>query len=474
MPATRIQLKVMPALPAEPAPAEVRPVRWRGVAARIPPLIYAAPALIAVLASLFVWPPSSWPSVLVVIALIALAQLGTVVGVSLDSGRIAADFPLLIVLAAVAPPSAVILGAAFVTVSENLLSRSASLDRLYINFSALVLPMGIAAGMCTLALNLGVPAASAEYALVVLGSFCTALFLNFFIAFAPDLDDDQKTMRELSNELLLPLAPHHLMLGVVASGITIAYGSLGASVVALGAVAVLGFGWIVGELMASRKRMRDLEHFSISTLHTLLRSISLRDKMTARHSAAVARYAQLIALETGKDADWVQSVVKPAGVLHDVGKHLFPDSILKGENRLTDQEFEIVKQHPVAGWELIRKLPGYEEIATIVRHHHERIDGRGYPDGLSGDEIPFASRCIAVADTFDVMTSRDTYRKPVPVCEAVDELLRVSGTQLDPECVQAFVRVLQQQPYEQELKSISDRDLLSSLQEDIRLEAEAA
>ena len=135
-----------------------------------------------------------------------------------------------------------------------------------------------------------------------------------------------------------------------------------------------------------------------------------------------------------------QQLVHTAGLLHDVGKHILDDAILKGDTKLDDQQWELVKRHPEEGARIVRLLEGQEAVAEIIHAHHERIDGRGYPRGLAGEEIPRLSRMISIADTYDVMTARDSYRDPVSSAEAIAELRRVSGAQLDGELVEIFVR----------------------------------
>jgi putative nucleotidyltransferase with HDIG domain len=174
----------------------------------------------------------------------------------------------------------------------------------------------------------------------------------------------------------------------------------------------------------------------------MLRTLDLRDRMTARHSAAVARYAREIAVAAGL-SEAEQELAHTAGLLHDIGKFVFPDSILKGNSRLTDEEYEIVKMHPFHGAQVLAQIEGYGPVANIVLAHHERIDGTGYPNGMPGQEIPLIARIISVADTYDVMTSRDSYRKPVTSQTAIAELRRVSGTQLDGDIVETFVRILE-------------------------------
>ena len=116
---------------------------------------------------------------------------------------------------------------------------------------------------------------------------------------------------------------------------------------------------------------------------------------------------------------------------HDVGKHILDDAILKGDTKLDDEQWEFVKRHPEEGARIVRLLEGQEAVAEIIHAHHERIDGRGYPRRLAGEEIPRLSRMISIADTYDVMTARDSYRDPVSSAEAIAELRRVSGAQLD-------------------------------------------
>jgi putative nucleotidyltransferase with HDIG domain len=203
-------------------------------------------------------------------------------------------------------------------------------------------------------------------------------------------------------------------------------------------------------------------------LAALVQTLSLRDKMTARHSAAVARYARAIATEIGC-APEEQELVHTAGLLHDIGKFIFPDRILFAEARLTDDDWQIVKKHPAQGARVVGRVSGYGPVAEIIRSHHERIDGTGYPDGLDGPDIPLLSRMISIADTYDVMTARDSYRKPVPPEEAVAELRRVSGSQLDGTLVEVFVRILEDRGLS--FQHTTDRDFERELGFDGRVRA---
>jgi putative nucleotidyltransferase with HDIG domain len=189
------------------------------------------------------------------------------------------------------------------------------------------------------------------------------------------------------------------------------------------------------ELAAANERLRRA-HFG--AMRSLVRSIHLHDQMTARHSAAVARYARAIARAAGCSEE-EQQLVHTAGLLHDVGKHILDDAILKGDTKLDDEQWELVKRHPEEGARIMRLLEGQEAVAEIIHAHHERVDGRGYPRGLAGEDVPRLSRMISIADTYDVMTARDSYRDPVSAAAAVAELRRVSGAQLDGELVEIFV-----------------------------------
>jgi len=201
-------------------------------------------------------------------------------------------------------------------------------------------------------------------------------------------------------------------------------------------------------------------------LSVMLKTLSLRDPMTARHSAAVARYSRALAEAAGL-SDEQQELVHTAGLVHDIGKFIFPDSILQGGRKLSPEEREIIKLHPAQGASIIRRVDGFAGVADVVLAHHERIDGEGYPNRIAGDDIPILSRIIAVADTFDVMTARDSYRSPVSADAAIAELRRVSGTQLEGHLVEKFVRLLQQQDLS--FGHNDDEDLEAELRSERRL-----
>jgi len=198
---------------------------------------------------------------------------------------------------------------------------------------------------------------------------------------------------------------------------------------------------LLGPYLAFRD-YRQLHHETQSTFELLADLLDRRDPYTASHSQRVAQLTALILDEFPDLPSEEREAIISAARIHDLGKVATSDSILRKPGRLTDDEFAIIKRHPVDGSEILRHLSPYRHIVEIVRHHHERWDGRGYPDGLAGEAIPFGSRVIAVADTYDAMTTDRPYRRALTHEEALAELRRSAGTQFDPAVVAAFERAL--------------------------------
>jgi diguanylate cyclase (GGDEF)-like protein len=174
----------------------------------------------------------------------------------------------------------------------------------------------------------------------------------------------------------------------------------------------------------------------------LIFAVDTKDRYTKRHSGDVARYSVFLAERMGAQPDFIQTV-RVAGLLHDVGKIGIPDHILRKPGTLTLEEYEIVQQHVVLGDMIVRDLPDVELIRAGVRHHHERWDGTGYVDRLSGADIPLIARILAVSDAFSAMTTTRPYRKALAIEEALRRLEDAAGTQLDEDLVVAFVHGIQ-------------------------------
>ncbi|HMS56082.1 MAG TPA: diguanylate cyclase [Fimbriimonadaceae bacterium] len=186
---------------------------------------------------------------------------------------------------------------------------------------------------------------------------------------------------------------------------------------------------------------RFIQDGSIATIQALAAAVDAKDAYTQGHSQRVAEYAANLARFVGSPRSEVDLIFR-TGTLHDVGKIGIPDAILKKPGRLTDEERAVMETHPVLGELIVRKAPQLADTIPGVRHHHEAYDGRGYPDGLVGEAIPFMARVLAIADTFDAMTSDRPYRKGLSVEIALAEIEKSAGTQFDPFLARAFVDLM--------------------------------
>jgi len=289
--------------------------------------------------------------------------------------------------------------------------------------------------------GLGLQSVDPGYYLLVFALFFAALAMNFAWVAVSVSRVTGEPLLTLTRRALPPVLPSELVSAVFAVGLVKFYDSLGLVALVFFALLLGTFQYILRELLLSQQRSDQLASFQMGMLSALAHTLDLRDRKTARHSAAVARYAREIASAAGCSDEELE-LVHTAGLLHDLGKFVFPDSILKGGGKLSDSDWEIVKTHPEEGARLVSQIEGYGPVAEIIRTHHERIDGSGYPNGLRGDQIPKLARMISVADTYDVMTARDSYREPVSSELAIAELRRVAGTQLDADFVELFAELI--------------------------------
>ena len=207
---------------------------------------------------------------------------------------------------------------------------------------------------------------------------------------------------------------------------------------------------ISGSLAASMAglRIKELEQQQNSLLKSVIcgfnQLLDLRDLGTGVHSTRLAEWAIRVARELGiPEADLYQLEV--AALLHDIGKIGIPDSILKKEGKLTDDERALMNKHPEYSWSILRLLPGLEKASLYALHHHESFNGAGYPAGLKGEEIPIGSRIVSVIDAYDAMISNRCYRRGLSHDEAVQRLLASGGTQFDPVVVQTFIEIAKEE-----------------------------
>jgi HD-GYP domain-containing protein (c-di-GMP phosphodiesterase class II) len=206
----------------------------------------------------------------------------------------------------------------------------------------------------------------------------------------------------------------------------------------------------------------DQHSLFLGMVEALTASIDAKDRYTCGHSERVGLMASALARAMGMKPEEAERV-RVAGLLHDVGKIGVPEAVLTKPGRLTEAEFEQMKRHPAIGYRILRDMPSLEDILPGVLHHHERWDGRGYPDGLAGEKIPHIARLLGVADAFDAMSSTRSYRAAMPRQKVLSEVLRCAGEQFDPEMARAFVQL-----------DLSEYDRLTSRHMDRDREARAA
>lgn len=187
-----------------------------------------------------------------------------------------------------------------------------------------------------------------------------------------------------------------------------------------------------------RRLYVQLQRGVYQSLLGLANALEAKDPYTRGHSERVSRWSRRLAATLDLEAHAVE-VVSQAGLLHDLGKIGVPEHVLRKPGALDPDEWLMMKRHPLLGADIVAPLEFFGDGAMIIRHHHERVDGSGYPDGLQGDAIPIGARVVAVADVFDALTSDRPYRKAMPVSAALDQLGREAGRTLDEDVVAAFI-----------------------------------
>ncbi len=288
------------------------------------------------------------------------------------------------------------------------------------------------------------------FALVVFCVFLVANAVNFLVIALDNFVIGNQPLLSQVRETFTPMLPGQTAAAALTGMLAVGYTNLGLPVVFASVLIVAIFQYLLTALLRSEDRADQLEartvhlaSLQLGVLTTLVETLALRDRMTARHAAAVARYARALAEDIGvSEAD--QDLIHTAGLLHDIGKFALPDRILKAEV-LSDEDWAVIRRHPQDGATLVGRLDGYGPVAEAILYHHERVDGGGYPAGLIGNEIPLASRIVAVCSTYDTLTARETYRAPMTPQDAMTELRRVAGRQLDGELVESFIAMLERE-----------------------------
>jgi putative nucleotidyltransferase with HDIG domain len=404
-------------------------------------LFSAAIAVIAVTSRASDWHPVELVVLLAVLAVVSDAMAVEVRGLRLSGSFVA----LVLAMALLGPAPAGAIG--ILTIAIDALRTTNPMPLMMCNLATYA-TFPLAGGVLIRAVDGHNSQGTVQFGLLVFGVFIVTNLLNFAMIALTRRVALNHSLHEQVRRGLLPMLPSEAAAAFLAVAVALTYRAVGLPALTALVLVLFLFQILTRELLVSQDRAQGLEirttqlaSLQVGVLAALVQTLSLRDKMTARHSAAVARYAKAMAEAVGcSKAD--QELVHTAGLLHDIGKFIFPDRILLANTKLSDEDWEIVKRHPAQGAKLVRRLDGYGAVADIILAHHERIDGHGYPNGLAGDDIPLLSRMISIADTYDVMTARDSYRDPVSRADAITELRRVSGRQLDGSLVEVFIGLL--------------------------------
>jgi putative nucleotidyltransferase with HDIG domain len=312
-----------------------------------------------------------------------------------------------------------------------------AVDQVLANVLAGVLPALVCAGL----IRAAVPheRGTATFYVAVAGASVVFLILNFAIVFEYQRRRRVDQRWQLHDVIdYLPSLGLNIVLAL--AGVAI-YVKVGLAGIAFALAAVAAFAYMAVLLDRARKRAQQYVSLSWGVLGGLLRALDLRDQRAARHAAAVARFAADIATAVGMTPE-ERELAHTAGLLHDIGHFALSDRVAERGKQLTDEDWAAIHRHPELGAEMLRDLGMYGPVAEIVRAHHERVDGRGYPNMLAADEIPEIAKIVAVAEVYDTLTASDTYRTRMSSFEALNELRRVAGSQLDAEYVEVLAGLL--------------------------------
>jgi putative nucleotidyltransferase with HDIG domain len=423
---------------------------WRGPVAPVAVLLSLAACIAAVLVS-------SPDQVSTLSVILGIAAVGAGVLVAGESGRLAisASLTVFVLAAAFLGPVSAIAAAVIAEVAATVMMRTRWRTFLYNNLPAAAVPAAVAAVIVGILAPQG-PVEEFDFYLAVVVAGTAALVLNFAM-FAALRRVVLPTLPQYGWRTLVEFLPGGgLSLLVILAGVGITF-KLGNAGIAFALAGVFAFSYMTHLLERSRQRAEQYVALSWGVLAGLMRSLDIRDQRAARHSAAVARFARDIAKAVGMSAAECE-LAHTAGLLHDIGRFALSDRVAERGRTLTDDDWMAIQRHPELGADMLRDLGMYGPVAEIVIAHHERIDGRGYPAGLTEDEIPEIAKIISVAEVYDTLTASDTYRTQMSSFEALTELRRVAGTQVDSRYVEVLANLLSGEGVEYRHADMADFD----------------
>ncbi|MGN6169455.1 MAG: HD-GYP domain-containing protein, partial [Solirubrobacteraceae bacterium] len=408
---------------------------WRDVLA---PLAAAVSVVICVVAVVL----SAPDRVDALSAILGVGAIGAGILVAGESGRLAisAAFTVYVLAAALLGPISAIAAAVIAEIAATVVMRTRWRTFVYNNLPSAAVPALVAAVIIRSLTTGPVPRDDFAFYLAVAVAGAVALVLNFAIfaglrrVVIPELPQyGWRTFLEF-----VPSGALSLLVVLAGVGITLKVGNAG---IAFALAGVFAFSYMTHLLERSRQRAEQYVALSWGVLAGLMRSLDIRDERAARHSAAVARFARDIAKAVGM-SEAESELAHTAGLLHDIGRFALSDRVAERGRTLTDDDWMAIQRHPELGADMLRDLGMYGPVAEIVIAHHERIDGRGYPAGLTEEEIPEIAKIISVAEVYDTLTASDTYRTQMSSFEALTELRRVAGTQVDSRYVEVLASLL--------------------------------
>jgi putative nucleotidyltransferase with HDIG domain len=323
------------------------------------------------------------------------------------------------------------------------------------NLLGAVAPALAAAGVVSV-LASGGPSETIGFYVVVALASVVDLALSFAIAaYYTRVLRGENALKLSTLKALAPSLALSVLLAVAGAAI---YLELGIAGIAFSLTAVFAFSYMAHLVQQSRERAQQYVSLSWGVLAGLMRSLDIRDDRAARHAAAVARFSRDIAAAVDMSPEQCE-LAHTAGLLHDIGHFALSDRVAERGRTLTDEDWMAIQRHPELGADMLRDLGMYGPVSEIVVAHHERIDGRGYPAGLADEEIPEIAKIISVAEVYDTLTASDTYRTRMSSFEALTELRRVAGSQVDARYVEVLATLLTGEGVEYRHADMADFDV---------------